>query len=70
MSEKIDFRTVDTARQIRDRQAELLAGRSDKELIDFFARAGEMIRKQTRDITRAQPAQGRSAQGGSVTPRR
>ncbi len=36
MAEKTDIRSVEPVRQIRDRQAELLRGKSNEEIVEFF----------------------------------
>ncbi len=41
MEEKIEIKAVELVRSIRDRQAELLAGKSNEEIIKFFRQAGE-----------------------------
>jgi hypothetical protein len=41
MEEKIEIKAVELVRSIRDRQAELLAGKSNEEIIEFFRQAGE-----------------------------
>jgi hypothetical protein len=56
MSKKTEIRAVEMVREIRDKQAELLAGKSNKELLEFFARAGETLRKQTPKSSKSQPA--------------
>jgi len=45
MAEKIQIKAVDMVRRIRDEQAQMLAGKSKTELIDFFTKAGESIRQ-------------------------
>jgi hypothetical protein len=41
MAEKTDIKAVELVRSIRDRQAELLAGKSSAEIIEFFRQARE-----------------------------
>ena len=41
MAEKTEIKAVELVRSIRDRQAELLAGKSNEEIIEFFRQAGE-----------------------------
>ena len=60
MSEKTEIHAVEMVRQIRDRHAEFLTGKHDKELLEFFARAGETIQKQAKETRKTQPAQRRS----------
>jgi len=48
MAKKTDIHAVELVRRIRDQQAELLQGKSNEEIIEFFRRAGEASRKRTR----------------------
>ena len=48
MAEKIQIKAVDMVRRIRDEQAQMLAGKSKAELIDFFSKAGESIRQNVK----------------------
>lgn len=41
MKEKIQIKAVDMVRRIRDKQAQMLAGKSKKEIMAFFKKAGE-----------------------------
>jgi hypothetical protein len=57
MEEKTEVKAVELVRSIRDRQAELLAGKSKEDLIEFFRQAGEAaIRDAKPPITGAKPA--------------
>jgi len=53
MGKKTDIDAVEVVRRIRDRQAELLRGKSDEEIIEFFRKAGESFRKRPRSKSRA-----------------
>jgi len=53
MEEKTEIQAVELVREIRDRQAELLAGKSRPEIIAFFAQAGEAVREEARRMTEA-----------------
>jgi len=44
MEEKIEIKAVELVRSIRDRQAELLAGKSNEEIIEFFRQREAAIR--------------------------
>jgi len=46
--EKIQIKAVEMARRIRDEQAQMLAGKSAEEIIDFFRKAGEATRQRAR----------------------
>ena len=41
MAEKTEIKAVELVRSIRDRQAELLMGKSNEEIIEFFRQARE-----------------------------
>ena len=41
MKENIQIKAVDMVRRIRDKHAQILAGKSKSELIDFFNKAGK-----------------------------
>jgi hypothetical protein len=45
MEEKTEIKAVELVRSIRDRQAELLVGKSNKEIIEFFRKAGDTARR-------------------------
>jgi hypothetical protein len=45
MEEKTEIKAVELVRSIRDRQAELLAGKSNEEIIAFFRIAGDKARR-------------------------
>ncbi|MBI4878035.1 MAG: hypothetical protein HY812_00025 [Planctomycetes bacterium] len=44
MKERTDIRAVELVRRIRDRQARLLEGKSNEEIIEFFREAAERFR--------------------------
>lgn len=46
MDKKIDIHAVELVRRIRDQQAELLEGKSNKEIVAFFGKAGAESRKR------------------------
>jgi len=46
MEGKTKIKAVELVRNIRDRQAELLAGKSKKEIIEFFRKAGKAVRRE------------------------
>ena len=45
MEEKTEIKAVELVRCIRDEQAKLLAGKSNKEIMEFFHEAGEAVRR-------------------------
>ena len=49
MEEKIQIKAVDMVRSIRDRQAQMLKGKSEAEIIDFFRKAGEAARNEAEE---------------------
>jgi len=53
MEEKTEIKAVELVRSIRDRQAELLAGKSNEEIIEFFRQAGEAARRDAKPPTGA-----------------
>jgi hypothetical protein len=48
MDERIEIKAVELLRSIRDRQGELLSGKSKEEIIEFFRQAGEAARREIR----------------------
>ena len=48
MEKKTDIHAVELIRRIRDEQAEMLRGKSDEEIIEFFRRAGRAFRNAAR----------------------
>ena len=48
MNEKIQIKTVEMVRRIRDEQAQILAGKSKSEIIAFYKKAGEATRQGTK----------------------
>ena len=43
---KVQIKAVDMVRSIRDNQAQMLAGKSRAEIIEFFKKAGEAVRNE------------------------
>lgn len=48
MAHKTEVRAVEMVRRIRDKQAQMLLGKSVAEIIAFFKRAGETVRTSAR----------------------
>jgi len=48
MAHKTEIRAVELVRRIRDKQAQMLRGKSDGEIIAFFKQAGETVRDSAR----------------------
>ncbi len=48
MEKKTDIHAVEVVRRIRDRQSELLQGKSNDEIIELFRKAGEGFRQRER----------------------
>ena len=48
MERKTDIHAVWLVRRIRDKQAKLLQGKSDEEIIEFFRKAGEAAKRRAR----------------------
>ena len=46
MDERTEIKAVELVRSIRDRQVELLFGKSEEEIIEFFRQAGEAARRE------------------------
>jgi hypothetical protein len=46
MSEKIEIRSVEMVRRIREELADILKGKSHSEIIEFFKKAGDVARKE------------------------
>jgi len=55
MIEKIEIRSVEMVRRIRDELAEALKGKSHDEIIEFFKKAGEAARLDAKRRRRIQP---------------
>ncbi len=55
MSEKFEIQSVEMVRRIRDQLADILKGKSHVEIIEFFKKAGEVVRKETKRRRRTQP---------------
>jgi len=55
MNEKIEIRSVEMVRQIRDEMAEILKGKSHSEIISFFKKAGDVVREEARRRRRTEP---------------
>jgi hypothetical protein len=53
MGKKTDIDAIEVVRHIRDRHAELLRGKSNEEIIEFFRKAGKRFRKRPRTKSRA-----------------
>ena len=53
MEEKTEVKAIELVRRIRDEQAELLAGKSPEEIIEFFHQAGGAAREKAHPIIRA-----------------
>jgi hypothetical protein len=53
MTEKIQVKAVDLIRNIRDKQAQMLAGKSKAEVMDFFRKSGEAARKEAEQMRSA-----------------
>ncbi len=55
MGEKTKIKTVEMVRRIRDGQAEMLAGKSNAEIIAFFRKAGEAACQEAKQRQSAEP---------------
>jgi hypothetical protein len=55
MSEKIEIRSVEMVRRIRDELSDILKGKSHPEIIEFFKKAGEVARKEHERPERIRP---------------
>ena len=55
MSGKIEIRSVEMVRRIRDELADILKGKSRPEIIEFFKKAGDVARKECNRPKRIQP---------------
>jgi hypothetical protein len=55
MSEKIEIRSVEMVRRIREELADSLKGKSHSEIIEFFKKAGDVARKECKRRGRIQP---------------
>ena len=55
MAEKSGIEAVDMVGRIRDEQAQMLAGKSNAEIIAFFKKAGEAARKRGERWQAARP---------------
>lgn len=53
MAETREIKAVELVRWIRDEQSAALAGKSEKEILDFYRKAGESMRAKTRRPSRA-----------------
>ncbi len=61
MADKLEIKAVDMVRRIRDEQAQVLAGKSNAEIMAFFRIAGQTARQKanSRQAARSQsPAHG------------
>jgi hypothetical protein len=57
MAEKTQIKAVEMVRCIRDEQAQMLAGKSQAEIIAFFRKAGEAARQEAKQKAPAQQSQ-------------
>jgi hypothetical protein len=55
MSEKIEIRSVEMVRRIRNELADVLKGKSHTEIIEFFKKAGDAAGKKCKRPKRIQP---------------
>jgi hypothetical protein len=55
MSEKIEIRSVEMVRRIRNELADVLKGKSHTEIIKFFKKAGNAAGKKCKSSKRIQP---------------
>ncbi len=55
MGEKTQIKAVEMVRRIRDEQAQVLAGKSNAEIIAFFRKAGEAAREEAKQRRTSQP---------------
>lgn len=46
MGEKIEIKTVELVRRIRDQHAEAMIGKSNKEIIEYYCKAAEAFKKR------------------------
>ena len=53
MEKKIEIHAVEMVREIRDRQAEQLKGKSNKEILAFFRNAANDFRRRSRSRNRS-----------------
>jgi hypothetical protein len=58
MSEKIEIRSVEMVRRIRDELSDILKGKSHPEIIEFFKKAGDVARKEYKRPERTRPQTG------------
>jgi len=58
MSEKIEIRSVEMVRRIRDELSDILKGKSHPEIIEFFKKAGDVARKECKRPERTRPQTG------------
>lgn len=63
MEEKTEIKALVLVRRIRDEQAELLAGKSPEEIIEYFRQAGIAAREKSHPI--AHFSQGISRESGA-----
>ena len=55
MSEKIEIRSVEMVRRIREELADILKDKSHSEMIEFFKKAGDVARNECKRRGRIQP---------------
>ena len=69
MGKKTDIDAIEVVRRIRDRHAELLQGKSNEEIMEFFREAGEQFRRAPRTESpatankRVEPSTSKSRRG-------
>ena len=68
MEEKTEIKAIELVRRIRDEQAELLAGKSPEEIIEFFRQAGAAARMMARPIARASQMANQRPQSDDLQP--
>jgi hypothetical protein len=55
MSERNEIRSVEMVRRIRDELADVLKGKSHREIIEFFKKAGDVAREKCKRPERMHP---------------
>ena len=55
MSEKLEIQSVEMVRRIRDELADILKGKSHAEIIEFFKKAGDAAREESKRRGGIQP---------------
>lgn len=69
MGHETEVRAVDMVRRIRDKQARMLLGKSDAEIIEYFRQAGEFARERAlaRPVPAASPSKRPARRSGART---